>query len=210
MVKNGVVLIDGVTKRRAQISHLLRSKGIPVEPFDSAEDFEAYPVEAALYLVADEGDLLVSVLHASAVLDRFPNVIAYGETLCANRIVEAIQAGAANYIVWPFDETILELTLGPLAVGRSNVSMIRSRVLRAKRRLECLSERELQVLELIAAGLSSKEIGLKLQISHRTVEIHRANAMAKLDVKNVAQLVRLAVESSIDDAPEATLSSLVA
>lgn len=209
MATNGIVLIDSATKRRAEISHLLGSKGIPVEPFEGVEDFEAYPVEAALYLVADEGDLLKSVLDASAVLNRFPAVIAYGETLCANRIVEAMKAGAANYIIWPFDETILELTLGNLAVGHSNVALIRSRVLRAKRKLAGLSERELQVVELIAAGLSSKEVGLKLEISHRTVEIHRANAMAKLEVRNVAQLVRLAVESTIEDEP-VTTATLVA
>ena len=209
MANNGIVLIDSATKRRAEISHLLGSKGISVEPFDSAEDFKAYPVEAALYLVADEGDLLKSVLDASSVLNRFPTVIAYGETLCAKRIVEAMKAGAANYIVWPFDETILELTLGNLAVGHSNIALIRSRVLRAKRKLAALSERELQVVELIAAGLSSKEVGLRLKISHRTVEIHRANAMAKLEVKNVAQLVRLAVESTIEESP-AAVGTLVA
>ena len=209
MAKNGIVLIDGATKRRAEISHLLSSKGIAVEPFDSVEDFEAYPVLAPLYLVADNGELLSAFLTASATLDRFPTVIAYADSLCANRIVEAMKCGAANYVMWPFDETILELTLGNLAVGHSNVALIRSRVLRAKRKLECLSERELQVLELIAAGLSSKEVGQRLEISHRTVEIHRANAMTKLDVKNVAQLVRLAVESSMEDAPE-TITSLVA
>ena len=142
------------------------------------------------------------MLRASAVLERMPTVIAYGEDPSVGNIVEAMKAGAANYIVWPFDETILELTLGDLSVGHSNVALIRNRVLRAKRKLECLSERELQVIELIAAGLSSKEVGLRLEISHRTVEIHRSNAMAKLECKNVAQLVRIAIESSIEDAVE--------
>jgi DNA-binding NarL/FixJ family response regulator len=60
--------------------------------------------------------------------------------------------------------------------------------------LELLSEREMDVLKHIAAGLSNKEIGDKLFISHRTVDSHRTSIMKKLGVHNVAGLIRIALK----------------
>lgn len=56
-----------------------------------------------------------------------------------------------------------------------------------------LTTREKQVLELIAEGDTSKEIGEKLNISHKTAEVHRENIKKKLDIHTIAQLVRYAV-----------------
>lgn len=63
--------------------------------------------------------------------------------------------------------------------------------------LEMLSEREIEVLRLIAAGRSNKEIGDKLFISHRTVDSHRTHLMKKLDIHNVAGLIRFALKHRI-------------
>lgn len=62
-----------------------------------------------------------------------------------------------------------------------------------------LTEREIEILKLIAKGLSNKEIGDQLFISHRTVDTHRTNLMRKLDVKNIAGIVRYAVKSGLVD-----------
>jgi DNA-binding NarL/FixJ family response regulator len=56
-----------------------------------------------------------------------------------------------------------------------------------------LTEREIEIVRLIAEGLSNKEIGEKLFISHRTVDTHRTNLMTKLGVHNVAGIVRFAI-----------------
>ncbi len=58
-----------------------------------------------------------------------------------------------------------------------------------------LSDREREILGLLAEGLSNKEIGEKLFISHRTVDTHRTNIMKKLDVHNIAELVKMAVKN---------------
>lgn len=60
-----------------------------------------------------------------------------------------------------------------------------------------LTEREKEILALIALGLSNKEIGDKLFISHRTVDTHRTNLMKKLDVHNIAGLIRIAMKSGL-------------
>lgn len=57
-----------------------------------------------------------------------------------------------------------------------------------------LTEREIEILKLIAEGLSNKEIGEQLFISHRTVDTHRTNLMKKLDVSNIAGLIRYAIK----------------
>jgi len=62
-----------------------------------------------------------------------------------------------------------------------------------------LTEREVEILKLVAEGYSNKEIGERLFISHRTVETHRTNLMKKMDVHNVAGLIRIALKSGLVD-----------
>ncbi|MBK7130933.1 MAG: response regulator transcription factor [Crocinitomicaceae bacterium] len=60
-----------------------------------------------------------------------------------------------------------------------------------------LTERETEILKLVAEGMTNKEIGDELNISHRTVDTHRTNLMKKLDVTNVAGLIRLAYKNNL-------------
>lgn len=62
---------------------------------------------------------------------------------------------------------------------------------------ELLTDRETEILKLIAAGFSNKEIGDQLFISHRTVDTHRTNLMKKLDVNNIAGLISYAIRNGI-------------
>lgn len=62
---------------------------------------------------------------------------------------------------------------------------------------EILTDRETEILRLIAEGFSNKEIGSKLFISHRTVDTHRTNLMKKLDVNNIAGLISYAIRNGI-------------
>lgn len=65
--------------------------------------------------------------------------------------------------------------------------------------LRNLSHRELEILKFTSNGMSSKEIGESLNISHRTVETHRNNILKKLDARNVADLIKIAVKSGLVD-----------
>jgi two-component system response regulator NreC len=62
---------------------------------------------------------------------------------------------------------------------------------------ELLTERETEIIKLIAEGFSNKEIGSKLFISHRTVDTHRTNLMKKLDVSNIAGLISYAIRNGV-------------
>jgi FixJ family two-component response regulator len=108
--------------------------------------------------------------------------------------VSAVKAGAFDFIEKPFDERRL------LASVREAVEKLRLRAnavaelegMQARFRL--LSARQRQVMELAATGLSNKEIGTKLNISPKTVENHRAWVMERIGARNVAELVRIAMQ----------------
>lgn len=66
-----------------------------------------------------------------------------------------------------------------------------------KAKMAELTEREIEILKLIAEGFSNKEIGEKLFISHRTVDTHRTNLAKKLEVKNIAGLIKFAIKNGL-------------
>ncbi len=66
-----------------------------------------------------------------------------------------------------------------------------------RKRPESLTDREQEILQLIWSGLKNKEIGLRLQISVKTVEAHRANMMKKVRVSNAAQLLNAAIQDGL-------------
>lgn len=107
--------------------------------------------------------------------------------------VEAMKLGACDFIEKPFDgEALLRALQAALEQGGSNGSV--DPILQDfMRRLATLSERERQVLDHLVTGGTSKEIGRRLRISPRTVEIYRAKVMAKTRAGSLQELVRWAV-----------------
>lgn len=91
-----------------------------------------------------------------------------------------------------FSAEVTESLLQTEGKTKSNFSIDNNTLLLAK-----LTERELDVLKLIAEGFSNKEIGEHLFISHRTVDTHRTNLMKKLDAHNVAALIKFAIKNGL-------------
>ena len=147
-------------------------------------------------LVSDErmpglsGIDLVRHLKATGAMRPIILITGHGDVDMA---VAAIKAGAFDFIEKPFDESRL------LASIRSAVEHTRQKINDAgdieqlRARFNSLSIRQRQVMEFAVAGLSSKEIGVKLQISTKTVENHRAWTMERIGARNLAELVRLAM-----------------
>jgi len=108
--------------------------------------------------------------------------------------VAAIKNGAFDFIEKPFDEARL-LTSIQQAVARGRQAESDAAELKDLAvRFYALSGRQRQVMELVAAGLSSKEIGSQLNISPKTVDNHRAWLMERIGARNVAELVRMAMK----------------
>ena len=131
---------------------------------------------------------LVRHLVARSVVAPIILITGHGDIDMA---VSAIKSGAFNFIEKPFDEARL------LASIRNALEIARQRTLDAAEtkelhsRLQTLSERQRQVMELAVAGLSNKEIGSQLNISPKTVENHRAWVMERTGAKRLADLVRI-------------------
>ncbi|HKD24334.1 MAG TPA: response regulator [Xanthobacteraceae bacterium] len=108
--------------------------------------------------------------------------------------VSAIKSGAFDFIEKPFDESrLLASVRSAVAVGRE-LAKDAAEIEKVRARFNALSVRQRQVMELAVAGLSNKEIGSKLSISPKTVENHRAWVMERIGAKNLAELVRIAMQ----------------
>lgn len=107
--------------------------------------------------------------------------------------VEAMKAGAVDFIEKPFEDTIIIEAIQRAAGLLSEKLVDIDDTSEVHTRLETLSDRERQVLFAVVAGLPNKSIAYDLDISPRTVEVHRANVMAKMKAKSLPQLVRMAI-----------------
>lgn len=124
-----------------------------------------------------------------------------------SRVRDALQSGASGYVVKSAAADQLLEAIDVVRQGRSYVSpAISHHVLRAVRNpgsehgaspVESLSRREREVLQLVAEGLSAKEIAVRLGLSVKTAEAHRGNLMAKLGIRRTSMLVRFAIREGI-------------
>ena len=126
-----------------------------------------------------------------------------------NCVREALQAGASGYVVKNASPTELLAAIDAIREGRSYLSnAITQQVVDAivepggekVTGLSLLTDREREVLQYIAEGLSSKEIAGQLGVSLKTVDSHRSNLMEKLDIHKVAGLVKFAVRAGLVEA----------
>jgi len=108
--------------------------------------------------------------------------------------VAAIKSGAFDFIEKPFNESRLLASIRQ-AVEKTRQGETEAAELNGlQSRFDALSARQRQVMDLAADGLSSKEIGTRLNISPRTVENHRAWVMERMGARNLADLVRLTMK----------------
>jgi two-component system response regulator FixJ len=112
--------------------------------------------------------------------------------------VRAMRAGAVDFIEKPFTA---EAIMHSLELGFARLASEAGRAVPAAiaERLASLSSREREVLELLVAGLPNKAIAHRLAISPRTVEIHRAKVMGKMQARSLSELVRFALSAGIGE-----------
>jgi len=118
--------------------------------------------------------------------------------------VRAMKAGAIDFIEKPFEKATLLEAIDEAFRSMGRVDSSRDRARTASVRLQALTPRERDVLDGLSKGLPNKTIAYDLGISPRTVEIHRANLMSKLEVRSLSEALRLAFAAEEDQAPPTT------
>ena len=111
--------------------------------------------------------------------------------------VRAMKAGAADFIEKPFDDNAILASLAEAIQKHAERAAPKPVNPELTARLESLTPREQDVLELLVAGDPNKVVAYRLQISPRTVEIHRARVMEKMRAKSLPELVRMAMEMGV-------------
>jgi len=208
MADNPIVhIVDDDAAVRQSLAFLLGSAGLAVRLYDSATAFLAgLPELKGGCLITDmrmpgmTGLELLHELRAKACGLPAIVVTGHGDVPLA---VEAMKAGAVDFIEKPFAKAAL---LGAIEDGYARIeqsSRARARAKDAAVRLGALTPREKDVLQGLARGLPNKTIAYDLGISPRTVEIHRANLMTKLEVASLSDALRVAFAAGMGDEPDA-------
>jgi two-component system response regulator FixJ len=190
-----VFIIDDDTEVCAALRWLFESIHLNVETYHSAPLFlkqlkNNKPGCLIIDVRMPEMSGLELLEQLKVQKSRLPVIImtGYGDIPMA---VRAMKAGALDFFLKPFnDQYLLEIVQKYINQSINNHSLIHS-THDINERINCLSDRERQIIELIMDGSLNKEIAFELSISLSTVEAHRANIMKKMKAKNLAQLIKM-------------------
>lgn len=200
-----IYLVDDDDAVRRSAGFMLKTSGFAVEPFASGVEFlkgvEALAPGCILLDVRMPGMDGLEVQRALGERGiTFPVIVLTGHG-DVNVAVAAMKAGALDFIEKPFEKAVL---LAALEEGFSQIERSdrgKARAAEAVLRLNVLTAREHDVLEGLVRGFPNKTIAYDLGISARTVEIHRANLMTKLNVRSLSEALRIAFAAGLGDTP---------
>jgi RNA polymerase sigma factor (sigma-70 family) len=203
-----VYVIDDDASVRDSLALMLGLAGYRTAIFADAEAFLAAwqagwagCVVSDLRLPGQSGIDLQAAMRKRGIALPFVIITAHGDVPTARL---AFQAQAVDFLEKPFDDAQLRAAI-ETAFALEERRLGREEALRADEdKLARLTAREREVLDRAASGLHAKEIGAALGISPRTVEVHKTRIMAKLGVRNVAELVRFAVAAKLPDKKESS------
>lgn len=190
-----VYVIDDNADVRKSLHFALATHGITVWPIATPEDFldqidALKPAPVLLDLRMRSLDGMQVLEHLSDRGNRWPVVMfsAYGDIPIA---VRAMKLGAVDFIEKPLNLAalleVLEKSFEALAVAVENAQAAKE----ASALIAHLTPREIQILRMLVKGSSNKTVADKLELSCRTVEVHRSNALKKLSVRSLTQVANL-------------------
>jgi FixJ family two-component response regulator len=191
-----VFIVDDDPLYRASAERLIRSVGFNVQGFDSARDFlSSRRPDVPSCLVLDvrlpglSGLDLQRELAEAGVHIPIIFVTGHGDIPMS---VQAMKAGAVEFLTKPFRDQVL-LDAIRQAIGRDQLARRQhARNLDFRRRYESLGPREREVFKCVVSGMLNKQIADELGATERTIKFHRGHIMQKMQVKSVAELVRIA------------------
>ena len=197
-----VYVIDDDSDVRRSLHFLLSTIRLKSWPFASVQDFldnfdglAPAPILLDIRMPNIDGLRLMSVLGERGI--DWPVIImsAHGDIQVA---VKATKLGAIEFLEKPFEFSVLESSLRVAFTQLANDHGNIAARIAARAAFALLSAREHDVIQALMQGVANKAVAHMLDLSVRTVEMHRANALAKLQVKSIAEIIRLAHEAELD------------
>ena len=196
-----IFLVDDDDSMRKSLSRLLQSAGYGVEAFASAREFlDRYRYDRPGCIVLD---IRMPGMSGLDVQEEFQSrafslpivfITGHGDIPMG---IRAMKKGAVDFLEKPVDEEDLLNAIEQAIEKDLRQRAGRSELQQIRKRLESLTPREFEVMTYVAVGCMNTEIAAELGIALKTVKIHRGQAMRKLDVDSVAELVRLAEKAEI-------------
>ncbi len=196
-----VHVVDDDESVRSALSRLFRSAGHAVKAFDSAQ---AYLAEAS---PEDEGCVVLDIrmpgMDGLTLQERMSSrgfnapivfVSAHGDVSAS---VRAMKGGAVDFLEKPFDEEDLLGAVARAIEVDAELTKQRRANAQFQRGLEHLTSREYEVMTRVIAGRLNKVIARELDVSEKTVKVHRGRVMRKMDAESLADLVRMAERGGV-------------
>lgn len=198
-----VYVVDDDPAVQQSLRLLFRSVGYRAETFLSGQQFlDAYDDRWSGCLVLDVRMPGISGLELQQKLNERHSILpiifmtGHGDVPMA---VDAIQAGAVDFIQKPFaDQDLLDRVAQAIAKDARNRSVLREQN-EIRKRLQSLTTREREIMDMVVNGRPNKVIAGDLALSQRTVEIHRARVMEKMQATSLAHLVRMVIAAEEDE-----------
>ena len=192
-----VFVVDDDPAVRESLEYLIESVGLNVASYATAQGFlDAFDPSKPGCLVLDVRmpgisglDLLDALAERKALL---PVIIITGHA-DVPMAVRAMKTGAVDFIEKPFNDQVLLDRVQRAIDEDSKTRVERSQAESIAAKRATLTPRELEVMDLVVAGHSNKDIAAKLGLSQKTVEAHRAHVMQKMQADSLAELVRQSV-----------------
>jgi two-component system, LuxR family, response regulator FixJ len=193
-----VIVIDDDEAVRSSLKLLLRSVKLPVSVYASAQEFlPKYTLDQPGCMIVDvrmpgmSGLELQQQLNLRGAMIPVIFITGHGDIPMA---VEAMRYGAFDFLQKPFrDQDLLDRVQRALEKDAKNRREF-ARSDRIRELYDLLTPREREVLELVTSGKLNKVMAVELGVSQRTIEIHRARVMEKMQANSLAQLVRMMLD----------------
>jgi two-component system, LuxR family, response regulator FixJ len=190
-----VSVIEGSSKRKAEIVNALHGLDIHAEPYSCIRDLLAPEKHGGIFFVGyDNLENLLSYLGRS---QKPYAIIVHDEEPELGKVVCAIRKGAVDYLAWPATRPEIKSALREAEAVVSRQSSADAKVLKARFLVSRLTNREREVIRCVAGGMTNREIASQMGISHRTIEIHRSNALLKLEANNSPEAVTVAHDAGL-------------
>ena len=195
------MIVDDDASVRKSLARLLRVHGYETETYASADEYlaQAQDIQAAclildLQMPGTDGMELQQRLIASGKDTAIVFLTGHGDIPTS---VEAMKSGAVDFLTKPVDEDTLTEAIANAIIKLSEIQSQRRLTDSVQERIATLTRREREVMQEIMTGAMNKQIAAHLGISEKTVKVHRAHVMEKMQTSSATRLVQLCAHAGL-------------